>query len=163
MAKATPSIFPIPEVAEILKTAAEPIRLAVLAYLSQGHCENVNTLCLCVGQKAMSQPAISHHLAILRYKGLITPVRDGKSNFYELTPLGTQVMGLINKIIDQDSLDFSDKSAKAPKAKVLKETPKALKALKAKAPKAPTLKVKKSRKPKAEAPPAEIPQADPAA
>jgi ArsR family transcriptional regulator len=33
-----------------------------------------------------SQPAVSHHLALLRLAGLIEMRRDGKHNFYRLIP-----------------------------------------------------------------------------
>jgi ArsR family transcriptional regulator len=33
-----------------------------------------------------SQPAVSHHLALLRVAGIIECRRDGKHNFYHLVP-----------------------------------------------------------------------------
>ena len=37
-------------------------------------------------QTSQSQPAVSHHLALLRVAGLIECRRDGKHNFYHLVP-----------------------------------------------------------------------------
>jgi len=35
-----------------------------------------------------SQPATSHHLALLRHGGIIAPRRQGKNNSYALTDAG---------------------------------------------------------------------------
>jgi ArsR family transcriptional regulator len=40
-------------------------------------------LCNLLGQ---SQPAVSHHLALLRVAGLIEPRRAGKHNYYRILP-----------------------------------------------------------------------------
>jgi ArsR family transcriptional regulator len=42
---------------------------------------HVSALCERLGQ---SQPAVSHHLALLRVAGLIHSRRDGKHNFYSV-------------------------------------------------------------------------------
>jgi DNA-binding transcriptional ArsR family regulator len=44
---------------------------------------NVRTLCKLLKQ---SQPAVSHHLALLKDAGVIECRRDGKHNFYHLVP-----------------------------------------------------------------------------
>jgi ArsR family transcriptional regulator len=43
----------------------------------------VRALCDLLGQ---SQPAVSHHLALLRVAELIESRRDGKHNFYRVLP-----------------------------------------------------------------------------
>ena len=47
----------------------------------------------------MSQPAVSHHLALLRHGGLIAPRRQGKNNYYALTEAGTQLMQVVRTMI----------------------------------------------------------------
>jgi len=42
---------------------------------------HVSALCDRLGQ---SQPAVSHHLALLRQAGMIEPRRDGKHNYYSV-------------------------------------------------------------------------------
>jgi ArsR family transcriptional regulator len=54
-----------------------------LYFLMQQEELNVRTLCKLLRQ---SQPAVSHHLALLRVAGIIECRRDGKHNFYHLVP-----------------------------------------------------------------------------
>lgn len=62
---------------------ADKTRLQILYYLTQVTELNVGNLCELLGQ---SQPAVSHHLALMRRKQLIEMRRDGKHNFYRLVP-----------------------------------------------------------------------------
>ena len=50
---------------------------------------NVSELCADLGTQ--SQPAVSHHLALLRHGRLIEPRRSGKHNFYALTEAGREL------------------------------------------------------------------------
>ena len=58
-------------------------RLRILFYLalSENRELHVTHLCQRLGQ---SQPAVSHHLALLRVSGLIESRREGKHNFYSV-------------------------------------------------------------------------------
>ena len=71
------------ELVRLFKLMADDNRLRILHYLLQTHELNVRTLC---GLLAQSQPAVSHHLALLKDAGLIECRRDGKHNFYHLVP-----------------------------------------------------------------------------
>ena len=71
----------IRRVAELLKQVSDPTRLQVLMLLSEKE-RNVSELCADLGTQ--SQPAVSHHLALLRHGRLIEPRRSGKHNFYGL-------------------------------------------------------------------------------
>lgn len=68
------------QVAEIFKLISDGSRLRILWLLC--HCEE------CVSNIAaaveMSDPAVSHHLKILRKSGLIVSRRDGKEVYYKL-------------------------------------------------------------------------------
>jgi ArsR family transcriptional regulator len=69
------------ELAQVSKLLSDETRLRILFYLArspQGEL-HVTDLCRRLGQ---SQPAVSHHLALLRVSGLIEPRREGKHNFY---------------------------------------------------------------------------------
>jgi ArsR family transcriptional regulator len=67
--------------ARIFKLLSDETRLRVLMYLREHGELNVRTLCELLSQ---SQPAVSHHLALLRLAGLLTCRRDGKHHFYRL-------------------------------------------------------------------------------
>jgi DNA-binding transcriptional ArsR family regulator len=66
--------------AEMLKALADPVRVRILSLLNHAPmC--VTDLCLAL---EMSQPAISHHLRILRHNRLLKTSKDGKHVFYAL-------------------------------------------------------------------------------
>lgn len=68
---------------QLFKLLADETRLRILHFLMQQEELNVRTLCELLEQ---SQPAVSHHLALLRGAGVIECRRDGKHNFYHLVP-----------------------------------------------------------------------------
>lgn len=65
------------------KALADPARVALVARL--GHGEEV-CVCHLVEGSSLSQPTISHHLAILRRAGLVTRRRRGTWAYYRLVP-----------------------------------------------------------------------------
>ena len=67
----------------LFKLLADETRLKILFYLFRKGELNVRTLCGLLNQ---SQPAVSHHLALLRVSGLIDCRRAGKHNFYRVLP-----------------------------------------------------------------------------
>jgi ArsR family transcriptional regulator, arsenate/arsenite/antimonite-responsive transcriptional repressor len=71
------------DLVQLFKLLADETRLRILYYLMQKDELNVRTLCRLLKQ---SQPAVSHHLALLRAAGVIECRRDGKHNFYHLVP-----------------------------------------------------------------------------
>ena len=71
------------DLVQLFKLLADETRLRILYYLMQQEELNVRTLCRLLGQ---SQPAVSHHLALLRVAGLLECRRDGKHNFYHVVP-----------------------------------------------------------------------------
>jgi DNA-binding transcriptional ArsR family regulator len=87
----------IRRVAELLKQVSDPTRLQVLMLLSDRE-RNVTELCSDLGTQ--SQPAVSHHLALLRHGRLIEPRRSGKHNFYALTDAGRQLAHVVNSVVN---------------------------------------------------------------
>ncbi len=86
----------IRRVAELLKQVSDPTRLQVLMLLSEKE-RNVTELCADLGTQ--SQPAVSHHLALLRHGRLIEPRRAGKHNFYALTDAGRELAQVVNSVV----------------------------------------------------------------
>jgi DNA-binding transcriptional ArsR family regulator len=81
--------------AMLLKHLSDPTRLHVILTLAEGE-RHVGALC---EQLSQSQPAVSHHLALLRHGGIIAPRRQGKNNFYGLTDVGTRLAHVVKDII----------------------------------------------------------------
>jgi ArsR family transcriptional regulator len=68
----------------LLKALADPTRLSMAATLRR-HGEPV---CICdlVAVFGLSQPTISHHMAVLKAAGLVTVEKRGLWGFYSLNP-----------------------------------------------------------------------------
>src|SRR5947209_4213295 len=79
----------------LLKHVSDPTRLQVILILAEGE-RHVGALC---AQLSQSQPAVSHHLALLRHGGIISPRRAGKNNFYSLTEIGAELAKVVNGLI----------------------------------------------------------------
>jgi ArsR family transcriptional regulator len=71
----------IRDLGQVSRLLADETRLRVLFYLMENTELHVTDLCDRLGQ---SQPAVSHHLALLRVSGLIEARREGKHNFYSI-------------------------------------------------------------------------------
>ena len=71
----------IARLSEIFKLMADKSRLKILLALAQEGELHVTALCDLLGQ---SQPAVSHHLTLLRMAGLVGYRRDGKHNYYRV-------------------------------------------------------------------------------
>src|SRR5438094_4260871 len=85
-AKASPSAISVSDVtiqslSEVFKLLADRSRLKILLALARGGEMHVSALCDLLGQ---SQPAVSHHLTLMRMSGLVGYRRDGKHNYYHV-------------------------------------------------------------------------------
>jgi DNA-binding transcriptional ArsR family regulator len=83
----------------LLKHVSDPIRLQALLILAEGE-QDVGTLCVHLCQ---SQPAVSHHLAMLRHGGVIVSRRQGTKNFYGLTDTGCELVEAVQKLLGDGS------------------------------------------------------------
>jgi DNA-binding transcriptional ArsR family regulator len=86
----------VQKAAMLLKQVSDPTRLQVILMLSDGE-KHVGALSDELNQ---SQPAVSHHLALLRHGGIIAPRRQGKNNFYGLTEAGEELAKIVKDLID---------------------------------------------------------------
>ena len=80
------------EVAMVFKQISDPTRVRIISILGETEC-NVTDLCTRLGNQ--SQPAVSHHLALLRHGRVIESRRQGKNNFYGLTDAGRDLASVI--------------------------------------------------------------------
>lgn len=81
--------------ASLLKHVSDPTRLQVISLLSQRE-RHVGGLC---EELTQSQPAVSHHLALLRLGGLIDRRRQGKNNIYRLTEAGERLSQILKGVV----------------------------------------------------------------
>lgn len=79
----------IKDLVQIFKLLSDETRMRILFLLMQNNEMHVRALCDVLQQ---SQPAVSHHLALLRVAGLIEARREGKHNFYHILPQRFQHM-----------------------------------------------------------------------
>ena len=82
---------------KIFKLLADESRLKILLALAQDGEVHVSALCGMLGgpTQPVSQPAVSHHLTLMRLTGLVSFRREGKNNFYRLE------CNLIRELLDQ--------------------------------------------------------------
>ncbi len=78
----------VADASAILKILSDPIRLKVLLVLSDGE-RSVEALSNAFGQ---TRAVVSHHLALLRSRGLITSRRQGKENWFSLAEEGRRIV-----------------------------------------------------------------------
>jgi ArsR family transcriptional regulator len=69
------------DLVQVFGLLSDETRLRILFYLARNQELHVTEICNRLGQ---SQPAVSHHLALLRVSGLIEARREGKHNFYSV-------------------------------------------------------------------------------
>ncbi len=69
------------EAANILKAIAHPMRIAILGFLEGGKKLTVTEIHELLN---IEQSATSHHLGILKDKGVLVSQRDGKNTYYYL-------------------------------------------------------------------------------
>jgi len=73
----------IKDLVKVFKLLSDETRMHILLYLTRARELHVRALCDLLGQ---SQPAVSHHLALLKNADIIELRREGKHNFYRLIP-----------------------------------------------------------------------------
>jgi ArsR family transcriptional regulator, arsenate/arsenite/antimonite-responsive transcriptional repressor len=71
----------IKDLTGVFKLLADKSRLKIVLALAQLGPMHVSALCKLLGQ---TQPAVSHHLTLMRIVGLVGYDRNGKHNFYYL-------------------------------------------------------------------------------
>jgi DNA-binding transcriptional ArsR family regulator len=96
----SPSAAPLAKVraaSTLLKQASDPTRLRVLLMLRDGEKNVTEMLGVLV---EMSQPALSHHLSLMRHGRLVAPRRQGKNNYYSLTSDGRELAEMVGRMVN---------------------------------------------------------------
>jgi len=97
----------IQSLTQVFKLLADESRLKILLTLARDGEMHVSALCEMLGQ---SQPAVSHHLTLLRMAGLVGFRRDGKFNYYRMD--GLQLGQTLDEIFSEagkgQKIDFGD-------------------------------------------------------
>jgi ArsR family transcriptional regulator len=89
------SLEPSQEMLSVFKLLSDETRLRIIFLLLQNRELNVRSLCERIGQ---SQPAVSHHLAMLREGSLVSLRREGKHNYYRM--LGDRFVNLLDLLLE---------------------------------------------------------------
>lgn len=89
----------IREAADIVKHASEPRRLKLMLLLAERD-RSVGELCAMIPGAA--QPAISHHLMVLRLGRMVDFTRDGKSCVYTITVAGRRLLEAVETLMGGD-------------------------------------------------------------
>lgn len=79
----------------LLKHVSDATRLQIVMLLAAGE-RHVGDLSEALNQ---TQPAVSHHLALMRHGGIVVPRRQGKNNFYSLTDTGLELSKVVKAMI----------------------------------------------------------------
>lgn len=84
-----PEVLTSDVLARSLRLAAHPLRLRILGQLVRhpGRC-----VCDLATDLTVGQPAVSHHLGVLRTAGLVLPRREGARVEYEIEPGAASVL-----------------------------------------------------------------------
>lgn len=67
--------------ANMLKAIAHPMRIAIIGFLEEGNSLSVTEIHERLG---LEQSTTSHHLGILKDKGVLVSQREGKKTYYSL-------------------------------------------------------------------------------
>lgn len=76
------TIIRLEKIAEFYKALGDETRLTIVNLLSE------KEMCVCeiIDQLGLSQPAVSHHLKILKHAGILKDSKEGKWIYYSLNP-----------------------------------------------------------------------------
>jgi ArsR family transcriptional regulator, zinc-responsive transcriptional repressor len=83
------------QAATLLKHVSEPTRLQVISMLSEGEMY-VGAMCR---ELDLGQPAMSHHLMLMRHGGIVDTRRQGQNTFYSLSEKGELLAGIIKGVL----------------------------------------------------------------
>jgi DNA-binding transcriptional ArsR family regulator len=99
MAKVQIQIDKLEQAASKLRAMAHPMRIAIIELLHDGNRMSVTDI---YRKLKIEQAAASHHLNILKNKGVLASQREGKKIFYSLkSQVLTEIITCINRCNEQ--------------------------------------------------------------
>lgn len=99
------------DVLQVCRMMAEPARMKILMLLTREQQLHVSAFCQRMKQ---SQPAVSHHLALMKDAGMLEMRKEGKHNFYSLTPPMLNLLGQLFKVVEDVRLTPVDPASPPP-------------------------------------------------
>jgi len=84
----------IRQASTLLKHVSDPTRLQIVLMLSEAD-RHAGAFGEALNQ---SQPAVSHHLALLRHGGVVVSRRQGKNVLYSLSDMGEELVSLVKDL-----------------------------------------------------------------
>jgi len=98
---------------DVFKALGDPVRLRIVRMLSETDEMNV---CAIIEQLLMTQPAVSHHLAVLKHAGLVQNRKQGQWVHYSLcrTALSDTALVFLQDIMGQEPQQISPAQPSAP-------------------------------------------------
>ena len=114
----------IEQVARALQALGQDMRLKILKVLAaDSHC-----VCELESILGVSQPAISHHLGVLKDAGLVESMREGQWIFYKINRAGIEnVLRLLsNFLLDSDMDQFPEIAEIMSRVEEIKKNPRAV-------------------------------------
>lgn len=91
----TPRKFDPQRTATCLKMVSDSTRIQIIRLLAEG---DLSVTGICEGLGGLSQPAVSHHLALLKLGGFAQWRRSGKQNFYAITDKARAICRMIDDL-----------------------------------------------------------------
>ena len=82
------------QLADTFKHLGSNTRVALVEFIADQGPVKVGSMAVHLDQ---SQPAVSHHLALLRHGGILESARNGKEILYSLTAKGKDLAGIVAK------------------------------------------------------------------
>ena len=70
----------------VFEVLADPVRRRILELLADGQCASGEIVEVIAAEFAISQPAVSQHLRVLRDSGFATSRADGRRRLYSVAP-----------------------------------------------------------------------------
>ena len=142
--------------ADFFKLLSDSTRLLILQHISSAQSGRLNVGEICLRLNIQSQPAVSHHLALMRVSGIIQPTREGKNNYYSIS-IGSEVLAAASSFLascegqDVEMAGVARQAAKETRAATAKaadaKASKSAKPTKAKAKGKPSKAAKPASKP----------------